>query len=422
MNMDSDAQEQKVNVLVTGGTGFFGHALVKHLLADHRVGKINVFARGPPPTEMTLSALVKTKMFSGTFPGYEVYHHAPEGGDFGKHERVPETECVPRSDINEIFDGFDAKNRIQLFYGDIASDEAVLVEAMRGCAIVFHACGDTRWWNKINSRQYATNAVGTNSAYNRAQELSVKRFIYTSTVDVMGHNAAGGSLDESSDIWADYSYRGFGYHYADSKRAAEEHLLTASDGNGPEVVIIRPGSMLGAWDVTDKYGRLFKELKNQSLAGIPPGGTSVCHVDDVARAHIAAAFLSSPLLRASGGVFITAGANVTYRELFHTMRRKLKGYKTMPSTIGFAGSCGLEVIPRTLLVAYGWLCEQWSNNVSDREPEINPGMARYMSCMAFYSSNHASKYLGYPDEKALQQRWLDAIDQSYNWYCKRGRI
>jgi dihydroflavonol-4-reductase len=405
--------EARVNVLVTGGTGFFGHNLIKLLLADPRIGKINVYARHPPPTERKLSALVAERIITAV------------GQCDGYASDVLHKDCVGQSDDeNAIFGSFDAKNRIQLFYGDIARNESILIQAMTGCSIVFHACGDTRWWNAINSSQYMTNVIGTTMVLNRAADLGVKRVIHTSTVDVMGHGP--GVINE--DYWKEYSFADFGYNYADTKRDAELSISLFNNSRGPigllgrsvalpEVVIIRPGSMLGAWDVTDKYGRLFKEIKEKSLAGIPSGGTSVCHVEDVAKAHIAAAFLPSETLDKSGRVFICAGDNMTYRELFHAMRRMLK-MDSNGKTIGFLGPCGCEVIPRPILVAYGWLCELWSTHVSKKEPEINPGMARYMSCNAFYDSSLAVKYLGYAGEGRSAQ----AIADSHEWYRVRGRI
>jgi nucleoside-diphosphate-sugar epimerase len=398
--MEEGNEGAKVNVLVTGGTGFFGHNLILALLADKRIGMIHVFARNPPPTEAKLSGIV-VHNDDITFQVGNVWK---------------------KRNANAVF----SDERVKVFLGDIASSVLTLTEAMVGCSIVFHACGDTRWWDAINKEQYRTNADGTLMVLNIARGLTkfVKRIVYTSTVDVMGHSShAGGKLhgvlDEHWNCDDNYSFGDFGYNYGDSKRAAETRIrMDAKVGGGPETIVIRAGSMIGPWDVTDKYGRLFKELKGKAVPGIPCGGTSVCHVEDVAKAHIAAAFMSSERLAESGNIFICAGSNMTYRNLFHAMGRKVN----IGKTIGLLGSCGLETIPRWALVAYGWGCEKWSNHVSGKEPEINPGMARYMSCEAYYDSNRAHKYLGYPSRDQLEIRWLEAIDDSHEWYHVRGRI
>jgi len=406
--------EGPVNVLVTGGTGFFGHNLILALLAHSSVNMIHVYARRPPPTENLLS---RWDALGGSLMGHPV-------------EPTSENERVLQSaGPNAVF----ANDRVRVFRGHI-TDRVRLKEAMAGCHIVFHACGDTRWWNAINSEQYATNVEGTKVAFEVAESCpSVKRFIYTSTVDVMGHDDCPrdvmgypdngsrhpnttGVLDETHPR-SRYSYTGFGYHYADTKRQAEEYLLSTGSCM---LTIIRPGSMLGPWDVSDQYGRLFAELKQHSLAGIPSGGTSFCHVQDVARAHIKAAFRPVSLQSSKNPpIYICAGENVTYRQLFYAMRAMLKDYHDDNSaTIGVCcGGC--ERIPRWLLVVYAWCCERHSNLWSGEEPELNPGMARYMSCHAYYSSAKAERDLGYPPQA---QRWLAAIVESYEWYRVRGRF
>ena len=419
-----------VNVLVTGGTGFFGHNLVSALLKDARVANVHVLARNAPPTENTLSRWA--------VDGRCMIGHPPEPSK--PEERIPQSNGA-----NAVF----ASDRVRFFRGDI-NDADVLAEAMDECAVVFHACGDTRWWNAVNDEQRRTNVKGTATALRAANSAShVKCFVYTSTVDVMGHYdkdyyaninddtvvAIDGALDEtlpcpehferSSAIYEShtpqyYSYQGFGYNYADTKRDAEHYVLSAAHRSDLRVVVIRPGSMIGPWDVSDQYGRLFEELKARSLAGIPSGGTSVCHVTDVARAHIVAAF--APQLKHQ--VYICAGANVSYHELFLAMRAMLVEFRDSDHNVAtpIGGVCGgaLQIIPQPLLVLYGWLCEVHSCVWSGSEPEVNPGLARYMSCNAYYSSARAEGELGYPAQRP--RRWLEAIVESYYWYTFRGRF
>ncbi len=430
--------DEAVNVVVTGGTGFFGHNLVRALLEDPRVALVHVVARNPPPTEGKLSS----------------WRTAQASLAKGELEPSREDERVLQSsEPNAVFDN----PRVRFFRGDI-NNESLLREAAEDCYAMFHACGDTRWWNAKNAEQRITNVDGTRTALKVARAVGIKQFVYTSTVDVMGHYdpaidvykdvpaaAAGkeGVLDETypgpphkyyvtaneiyqSTIPQHYSYAGFGYNYADTKRDAERFVLDEADGyraggdTSLRITVIRPGSMLGPWDVTDQYGRLFGELKSHSLAGIPCGGTSICHVEDVAHAHITAAF--APSLAHS--VYICAGANVSYEQLFLVMRGMLEAYHDTHTNLAtpIGGVCGghMQIIPRSLLVVYAWLCEQHSNWWSGCEPELNPGMARYMSCHAYYSSERAERELNYPTQ--TPRRWLEAIAESYHWYRVRGRF
>jgi len=382
-------------VLVTGGTGFFGHNLVAALLKDSRVAIIRVYARNPPPTEATLSDYSEDEPLMG----------------WNTREPCRKEDRVYRSAVpNEVF----SHNRVHFHKGDITDREA-LGKVMRDCHVVFHACGDTRWWNAIEEQQFETNVTGTVNALELAiQAPTVTRFIYTSTVDVMG-TAGGYQMNEHQHG------RPFDYHYAVTKSKADSFVLNHAEDprQGMRITIIRPGSMLGPWDVTDQYGRLFKELKHRTMLGVPCGGTSVCHVEDVARAHIAAAF--APQLEHI--VYVCAGKNMTYRQLFRVMRSQMESYQDSHATdadrLGMCcGPC--EVIPRPVLVAYGWACELYSNLISGKEPEVNPGMARYLSEFAFYLSTRAEEELGYPSQSPL--RWEEALADSYNWYRVRGRF
>jgi nucleoside-diphosphate-sugar epimerase len=385
------------SVLVTGGTGFFGHNLVAELIRDDRVARIHVYARNEPPTEHVLSAYLDNGWQSSAKMTAEPCE---------KEDRVLQSHYP-----NAIF----SHAKVSFHKGNI-TDKVALKAAMEGCDVVFHACGDTRWWNAIENEQHETNVTGTINALELALATpSVRRFVYTSTVDVMG-TGHGQLLYESQQGIP------FDYHYAVSKEKADSYVCNrAFKGipHGFRITVIRPGSMIGPWDVTDQYGRLFGELKWGSLLGVPCGGTSVCHVQDVARAHITAAF--APSLEYT--VYVCAGMNLTYHRLFRVMRSYLKDYAggTISKTSRIGPCCvPCEVMPENVLVFYGWLCELYSNMVSGKEPEVNPGMARYLSQHAYFISHRAEKDLDYPEQSS--QRWLDAIKDSYDWYRVRGRI
>lgn len=440
----------KVNVLVTGGTGFFGHNLVKALLKEEeRIDKIHVFARHAPPTEETLSEWKKT-IFVGT-SNPPVFYDALEGPlhcePSIEQERIAWDVRDPQKK-NAIFDSA----RVIFFAGDIC-DEDALEAAMQGCTYVFHACGDTRWWNAKNGEQRATNYFGTITCHAVAARLPcVKRFIYTSTIDVMGYDEHG-VFSGDWDLLAEgidnddgnCPFRDIGYNYADTKYRAEYYLIVAYKsmsmskqlfelqntdvpytGHYVETIIIRPGSMIGPWDVTNQYGRLFKEIKTNSVAGIPSGSTSVCHVDDVVQAHVKTAFSTVPMAfwEKNHLAIVCGGTTMTYKELFYAMRKPIQKRSGMSKTIG--GCCGYEVIPKALLVAYGWGCELYADLWSGKHPEINPGMARYMSSKVYCDSSiaiDAGLYNAcYNSRAEALERVEEAILESYNWYRVRGRF
>ena len=280
---------------------------------------------------------------------------------------------------------------VTFFTGDIGTSEG-LDRATAGQEVVFHVAGDTGWWNKRVAQQWRTNVDGTVNIIQSARRNGVRRVIHTSTVDTIGFNP-GGLADET---WTEFNFDRFGYHYAVSKREAEKRAL-ALNGDGIEVVAILPASMIGPYDVTLQYGRLFAELRDGKVAAVPCGGVSFNHVEAVANAHIAAADRGIP-----GERYICAGEALTYRRLFESIAARMSVRAPRLTA------------PRWLLIGYGWADEAIAS-VTGKAPQINPGMAYYMSCNAFYSSDKAVATLGYR-LVPLEQ----AIDDAHRFLLREG--
>ena len=68
------------------------------------------------------------------------------------------------------------------------------------------------------------------------------------------------------------------------------------------------------------------------------------------------------------------------------------------------------MFPRWAFVAYGYAMEAMSS-LTGKPPEVDPGMARYMSVNAYYDSQKAVRELGYEVVP------LDVmIKDAYEWY------
>jgi len=282
---------------------------------------------------------------------------------------------------------------VEIVFGDV-TDPLSLEKAVKGVDTVFHIAGDTSWWRKNFERQRRINVDGPSNVAAACITHEVKRLVHTSTVDAIGYNPQG-TADEK---WPNYNYGGWGYNYADTKREGERRVLEFND-RGLEVVVINPGSMIGPFDFTLQYGRLFFDLRDGKVPGCPPGGSSFSHVREAALAHIAAAEKGRP-----GERYICAGVNATYRELFETIAQKFG--KHAP---------GL-VFPGPVFVAYGYAM-QLISGFTRKPPEVDPGMARYMSIKAYYDSSKAEWELGYRI-LPLQQM----VDDAYEWYRTIGLL
>jgi len=280
---------------------------------------------------------------------------------------------------------------VEIMYGDI-TNPADAHRAVAGMEVVFHVAGDTSFWKRNFARQRLINCEGPVNIATACLNHGVRRLVHTSTVDALGYNPDG-LADEQ---WPHYNYANTGYNYADTKREGELRVR-GFNSKELEVVVINPGSMMGPFDHTLQFGRLFFGLRDGTVPGVPKGGAPFAHVREVARAHIAAARKGRP-----GEGYICGGLNITYRELFEAIAAK------------FGKSAPRLDIPRWGFVLYGSLMELIAE-FTHKPPEMNPGQARYMTSYPSYDSSKAVRELDFMII-TLEQ----IIEDAYCWYRDNG--
>ncbi len=284
-------------------------------------------------------------------------------------------------------------DRVEIVLGDVLNIDDVN-GVVKEVDYIIHSAGDTSFWSKRFKIQRRINIEGTRNVLEAAIKEKVKRLVHTATIDTIGINP-NGLTDET---WTEFTYAGTGNVYAESKRVAEKMVLSYVDKGLIDAIVINPGSMIGPFDHTLQYGRLFGELQRGEVPGIPCGGVSWGHVTEVAKAHVTA--LKHGRV---GHKYICAGENVSYEEVFKEIAN-IVGAKKIPKI----------VFPKWLLVLYGALCE-FASFFTNKPPEINPGHGRYMSMFPQMDSSKAEKELGY---RVIP---VDAmIKDAYDWYIDNG--
>jgi hypothetical protein len=143
--------------------------------------------------------------------------------------------------------------------------------------------------------------------------------VHTSTFDVF-HAETGGTVSESAV--AEYSK---GTAYERSKQHAEELVLAEAE-RGIEVVIVNPSSVYGPgpWQSAG-LDRAFRDAIRRRLPGIPPGGMTLVHADDVATGQLAAFERGKP-----GERYILADGYATMRELLSVAVEEAGGQRDGP--------------------------------------------------------------------------------------------
>lgn len=193
------------------------------------------------------------------------------------------------------------------------------------------------------------------------------------TVDVHGYNRDGSALKEN---FGNSSLLNIGYDYADTKVAGELAVLRYT-AQGLDVVNVYPGFMIGPFDHTLQFGRIIQSLQAGKLTFSPPGTASFCDVRAVAQGMLAAAENGK-----SGHGYNLTGFNRSYHEVFSRVA-DLVGSKKKPMRV-----------PAPLLKAYGEIA-QFTAGFTHRVPEIDPGMAKYLSVPQASNWEKASTELGY---------------------------
>src|SRR5262249_45999534 len=154
----------------------------------------------------------------------------------GRHVRAL---VRPRSDRRNL-----ANLDVEIAEGDL-NDPASLRGAARGCAAVFHVAADYRLWVADPAPMYKTNVEGSVNMLDAAADAQVGRFVYTSSVAVLGINPDKTPADETTPVTLEQMIG----VYKRSKFLAEQAVARRAKELGLDVVIVNPSTPIGPGDV-----------------------------------------------------------------------------------------------------------------------------------------------------------------------------
>lgn len=321
-------------ILVTGATGFLGHTLCPYLVErGHRV-----------------RALVRASSAWGFLP--------PLG--------------------------------VELAWGDVREAEAIRA-ATEGCWAVVHAAGKFRFWGPSEDF-YAVNLDGTRNALEAARQAKVERFIYISTVAVVGAPRADVVIDEAYPPTPRDDYQR-------SKLAAEQLTLRYHQEHGLPALVLRPGAFYGPGG-RYAFNRLFFEDPLKGLQLQVHGGRHInfpAYIGDVAQG------VDLALARGqSGEMYNISGRSLSHKEANDTVDRLL-GYH----------------IPRLNAPAWAMLALArvwtWLSRHTGREPYYPINMAPYVFYDWEVSSEKARRELGF-----VPTPFEDGARETLAWYGELG--
>jgi dihydroflavonol-4-reductase len=218
------------SVLVTGGTGFLGRALVERLLRHG--DQVKALAR----SEASASALAAM--------GAE-----PVRGD--------------------------------------VLDRDSLVAAMRGCELVYHAAGANAFCLRDPSPMFEVNVRGSENVVHAAARAGTRRLVYTSSAATLGE--ASGTIG-----WEESPHRGwFLSDYERSKFEGEQTVLAAARETGLDVVSVNPASVQGPGRATGS-AKLLLDYVNGRIKAVVDSRLSLVDIADCTKGHLLAGARGAP--------------------------------------------------------------------------------------------------------------------------------
>jgi ornithine--oxo-acid transaminase len=298
--------------------------------------------------------------------------------------------------------GADAKNLqglpdVERVIVDIR-DGAALRSAFEGARYAFHLAAVYRLWARDPRIFHEVNVGGTLNVIDAVRAAGCERLVYTSTVGVLGLSKTrhGESADETCS--ADLAHM-FG-HYKRTKFAAEHEVLRAA-AEGLDVSIALPTFPLGPGDIAPTpTGKVVLDFLNGKMPGFVDTAMNVCHVDDLARGHVAALEHGR-----TGRSYILGGENMSMREILQAL----------------ADCSGLPMprfeVPRQLVVAAGVASSLVEGKLLGREPRVPLEGARMATTRMIFNDDRARAEIGHKSRPARL-----AIEDSARWFTDHGYV
>lgn len=279
--------------------------------------------------------------------------------------------------------------------GEILDEEA-LRAACDGCDWVFHVAAVADYWQADQAYMMAVNVEGTRRVLRAAHAAGVERIVFTSSASAVGLPRGRRKLADES-VSFNLSPHEFPYGY--SKIKAEQVVSYAVETRGQHVVIVNPVIVMGPGDLNMISGRFITEIARLKwLVPVPPGGTGVVDVRDVARWHIAAAEAGRP-----GERYILGTANYTYREWFGMVA----------DTVGVARP--FLPVPAFVLEPVARLIEQ-TRRLGVRLP-IDADQTRLGARRWYFDFTKCHTEFGLPQVDMRQ-----SLRDTYTWYVDNGYL
>lgn len=335
-----------VTVLVTGGSGFLGKAILQGLLEEH------------------------SPVRAGAIRNFDIKSPGPATDE-----------------------------RLAFIQGDVRDYEQ-LRKAVRGADLVIHSAAIVDWGTRPEEEVLAVNAGGTENIIRACEEEGVKALVYTSSLDAVYGGKPLVNIDESIPYPDRHETV-----YCHSKFLGEKAVLGVS-GSGLKVCVIRPSDIYGE---ADPYhmGSLIGMARGGFYVRLGNGRAKCQHtyVRNVAHAHLlAGAALLAGQPHVPGNVyFITDAPGTNFFKFFDRIVEGA-GYTIWPRNLWLPR--GLAFAMGAASEGIAWLMRP----VKKYYPRFSRFAVTYTCTDFTFTSEKAREHVGYQppfSEEEAVQRTID---------------
>ncbi len=178
---------------------------------------------------------------------------------------------------------------VEVVEGDL-TDEGSLRRLVRGCDRLFHLAALYSFWAPDLRLFYTVNVEGTRRVLRAAGEAGVGRIVHTSTVGTLGIPADGSPGTEETPV----TLAAMVTAYKRSKFLGEEVARDLAR-QGLPIVIVNPSTPVGAGDIKPTpTGQMIVDFLRHRMLAYVDTGLNLVDVEDVAAGHVAAAERGTP--------------------------------------------------------------------------------------------------------------------------------
>jgi nucleoside-diphosphate-sugar epimerase len=338
---------KSINIMVTGGSGFLGMAIVRELTGPDALinaGMIRIFDQKEP--------------------------------------------------LESSHDG-----RIEYFQGDIRDAEAVK-DACKGMDLVIHSAAIVDWGIKSDEEVYAVNVAGTENVIEACKHHGIRYMAFTSSLDAIYSGKPLIGVDESHPYPEQHKTS-----YCRSKYLAEQVVMKANNER-LKTVVLRPSDIYGE---ADPYhiGSLVNMAKGGFYVRLGDGSAKCQHiyVGNIAHAHILAArALMNGSDHVSGQVYFMTDAPGSNFFKFFDQVVEGAGYKIRPKNFWIPR--GIAFAMGSMSEFFAWLIRP----VKSYHPKFSRFAVTYTCTSYTFNSDKAKKDFGFEPKYSPEEAMRRTID------------